>query len=72
MKNNHDILLPLLRDEFYNSFPPLTRGVKIVLSGLGDYLGDMAAASLVMPHEWVEAWSRTDPWKKSTPKIDLK
>lgn len=62
---NSDILLPLIKSEFYRSFPTMTRGVEFKLSDLGKYLGDIAALSLVMPKEWVENWRRTKPWENS-------
>ena len=56
--NDWDILKPLVTDEFYRSFPPLTKGVEIKLSGLKRYLGDLAALSLVMPKNWIKVWKK--------------
>jgi glucokinase len=66
-----DILLPLVKDEFFASFPALSRGVDIRLSALDDYLGDIAALSLVMPDEWVHEWQGSQPWKNAPPAINL-
>ena len=63
--NDHDILLPLVREEFHKSFPALSRGVEIRRSALDRYLGDIAALSLVMPEEWVAEWQRSEPWKRA-------
>ncbi len=71
MSNNSDLLLPLVRTEFYNAFKPLTRGVDIKLPGLGNYLGDMAAVSGVIPEALVAEWIAQEPWKKSVRQINL-
>jgi len=60
--NNLEILLPLIKEEFYRSFPTLSRDVEIRPSELESYLGDIAALSLVMPKDWVEEWQRKKPW----------
>lgn len=60
--NNLEILLPLIKEEFYRSFPTLSRGVEIRPSELESYLGDIAALSLVMPGDWVEEWQHKKPW----------
>lgn len=61
--NNQEILLPLIKEEFYRSFPTLSKGVEIKPSELDKYLGDIAALSLIMPDDWVEEWQRKKPWK---------
>lgn len=60
--NNLEILLPLIKEEFYRSFPTLSRDVEIRPSELESYLGDIAALSLVMPGDWVEEWQNKKPW----------
>ncbi len=62
---NWDVLKPLIEREYYNSFPPLTAGVKIVRSGLLDYAGDTAALSLVMPGAWIARWQKERPWESA-------
>jgi len=69
-QNNHDVLLPLIKEEFYNSFPVLSKGVDIRPSLLGNHLGELAGASLVMSDEWVEKWKITRPWEDA-PKVVL-
>jgi glucokinase len=66
---NKDILLPLIKKEFYNGFKPLTKDVKIIVSSLGDSVGDLGALSLVMPVYLVKKWQKTKPWKHA-PKVE--
>jgi len=66
-ENNKDTLLPLVKDEFYRSFPALSESVEIRPSALGSYLEDMAALSLVIPESWVEHWLINEPWKTAPP-----
>lgn len=61
--NNEDLLLPMVRDEFYRSFPLLSKDVRIEPTGLGKYLGDVAAISLIIPEEWVDDWKDIRPWE---------
>jgi glucokinase len=61
--NNWDLLEPLIRHEYYSCFPALTGEVRICLSALGKYVGDIAALSLVLPEDWIERYRRTEPWK---------
>ncbi len=61
--NNQDILMPLIREEFYKSFPALSEGVEIRPSTLGQHVGDLAALSIVAPEEWVKAFKENEPWK---------
>lgn len=70
--NNQEILLPLVKDEFYRSFPTLSKEVEIRPSELEQYLGDIAALSLVMPHDWIEEWQQKKPWKSAPEPIMLK
>jgi hypothetical protein len=65
------ILLPLVEREFYASFPALSRAVEIRLSALDNYLGDIAALSLVMPEAWITEWQGSQPWKSAPPAINL-
>ncbi|MBN1539748.1 MAG: ROK family protein [Candidatus Thermoplasmatota archaeon] len=69
--NNTDILLPLLMEEFFRSFPAMTKGVRVVPSELGEHLGDMGALSLVIPEEWIEEWRKSRPWEKAPATIVL-
>jgi glucokinase len=69
--NNWDLLEPFIRHEYYSSFPALTGQVRICLSALGKYLGDIAALSLVLPEEWIERYRRTEPWKRAPVQIRL-
>ena len=69
--NNRDILLPLVEQEFFKSFPALTSGVKFTPSALHTFLGDIAALSLVMPDEWVEKWEHDRPWENAPPAVVL-
>ncbi|MCL7412397.1 MAG: ROK family protein [ANME-2 cluster archaeon] len=69
--NNSEMLLPGIRDEFYRSFPVLSEGVDIRPSGLGSYLGDMAALSLVMPDDWIRKWQDNELWERAPPAIML-
>ena len=57
-----DIVMPMVKEEFYRSFPALSRDTEFRMSGLEGYLGDMAGLSLVMPEEWIEEWKRNEPW----------
>ena len=68
---NWDILEELVKTEFYGSFTPLTKGVKFKLSELQEYLGDLAALSLVMPEEWIEHWNEGKIWEKTPETIKL-
>ena len=69
--NNEDLLLPLLKEEFYRSFPALSRDVQFASSELGEYLGDIAAISLVIPEDWIEEWRTTKPWERAPDTIYL-
>lgn len=64
MMKSHKVLLPLIRKEFYTTFPSMTFDVEIKLSNLHESLGDLSALSLVMPDSWVKKWQRTKPWLK--------
>jgi glucokinase len=69
--NHRDLLLPLIKDEFYRSFPALTKDVIISPTELGEFLGDMAAISLVIPEDWIGEWKRIRPWEKAPETIHL-
>ena len=69
--NNWDLLAPLIRREFYPSFPALTGDVRICISELGKYIGDIAALSLVLPAEWIERYRCSEPWKCAPVQIRL-
>lgn len=68
--NNQEILLPLVCEEFYRSFSVLSEGVRIIPSGLGEYLGEMGGLSLVMPEDWVEEWRTERRWEGG-PEMEL-
>jgi hypothetical protein len=55
----------MIRDIFYQSFPLLSKDVRILPTGLGEYLGDVAAISLAIPDEWVEEWKFSKPWESA-------
>jgi glucokinase len=69
--NNIDLLLPIVKEEFYRSFPALSMDVRIEPTSLGDHIGDLAALSLVIPSEWVENWKMNEPWKRAPETIML-
>ena len=69
--NHEDLLLPMVKDEFYASFPALTKDVVFAATELGEYLGDIAAISLVIPEDWVDVWKREKPWERAPPTIFL-
>lgn len=60
---NWDVLEPLVKSEYYRSFPAMTSPVEIVPSELDEFLGDIAAMSLVIPMEWIDIWRKSTPWK---------
>ncbi len=69
--NNMDLLLPRVKEEFYSSFPLLSSNVEILPTGLGKYLGDVAALSLVIPDHWLEDWRQRRPWERSFETLTL-
>jgi glucokinase len=69
--NNVDLLLPLVRTEFYRSFPVLTGEVEFSPTLLGKYLGDMGALSLVIPDDRVEIWKKSRPWENGLETVYL-
>ena len=71
VSKNWDLLEPLVTEEFYRSFPALTREVAFKHSQLDRYLGDMAGLSLVMPKDWIEDWRDRAPWRSAPETIVL-
>jgi len=69
--NNIDILLPMVKYEFYRSFPALSNNVEFRPSVLDKYLVDLGALSLVMPEEWIEEWQKKRPWEYAPEAIVL-
>ncbi|NMB64015.1 MAG: ROK family protein [Spirochaetes bacterium] len=69
--NDSDILLPLIRKEFYSSFPVLSKSVIIEKSVLFEYIADISALSLVMPASWIESWRTYTPWMNAPELIKL-
>jgi glucokinase len=69
--NNIDILMPMIKDEFYESFPALSKGVEFRPSALDKSLGDLAALCLVMPDEWIRDWQIIKPWEYAPEPIIL-
>ncbi len=69
--NDSDILLPLIREEFYTSFPVLSKNVIIEKSSLFEYIADISALSLVMPASWIESWRAGSQWKQAPALIKL-
>ncbi|TFG60718.1 MAG: ROK family protein [Spirochaetales bacterium] len=69
--HNQDLLKPLLMETFGLSFPALSGGVEIKASELDNYLGDIAALSLVMPENWIVHWQKNRPWEKAPEAVIL-
>jgi glucokinase len=69
--NNRHILLPMVKEEFCNSFPALSKDVEFRPSALDSYLGDLAALCLVMPDDWVRQWQEKRPWEYAPEPIVL-
>ncbi|MCX8123794.1 MAG: ROK family protein [Spirochaetes bacterium] len=69
--NDSDIVLPLIRDEFYASFPVLSSNVIIERSSLFEYIADISSLSLVMPPSWIESWRQHKPWQQAPELITL-
>ena len=64
--NNEKLLMPMIREKFFaESFAAFSEGVEIVVTELGDYLGDLAALSLIMPQEWIADWQQQKPWQQA-------
>lgn len=47
-----------------NSMRPLSEGVKVVYPELGEYVGDIAGLSMVLPDKIIEQWQNQRPWEK--------
>ncbi|WP_372370840.1 ROK family protein [Candidatus Uabimicrobium sp. HlEnr_7] len=61
--NNQELLMPMIKSKFFGeSFTVFSDGVEIVASDLGEYLGDLAALSLIMPEDWIDKWQQEKPW----------
>jgi glucokinase len=69
--NDSDILLPLIREEFYKSFPVLSKGVIIEKSTLFEYIADISSLALAMPSLWIESWRIYKPWMQAPELIKL-
>ncbi|KAF5422597.1 MAG: glucokinase [Candidatus Methanocomedens sp.] len=69
--NNRHILLPLVKEEFFKSFPALSKDVEFRPSALDSYLGDLAALCLVMPDDWGRQWQEKRPWQFAPESIVL-
>lgn len=69
--NNEKLLLPMVEEEFYRAFPALTEDVIFRRSGLGEYLGDIAAVSLVIPGDWMDRWKDKKPWEDAPETIHI-
>lgn len=69
--NNMDILMTMIKAEFFKSFPALSHCVDFRPSGLDSCLGDMAAMCTVMPEDWIEVWQKNMPWKHAPRQIIL-
>lgn len=68
---DHDILMPLIKPEFKNTFKALSQDTQIKLTGLKDYLGDMAALSIIMPDDMQFYWINAEPWKYAPETIKI-
>lgn len=81
--NHEERLVPLIKEEFYKSFPALSMDVKIKRAKLTkiknikekqkiiNYLESMAPLSLVMPEDWIKDWQEKKPWKSVLEEIEL-
>jgi glucokinase len=69
--NNRHILLPMVKEEFFRSFPALSKDVEFRPSALDSYLGDLAGFCLVMPDDWVRQWHDNRPWELAPEPIIL-
>lgn len=69
--NDSDILLPIIRKEFYKSFPVLSAGVTIDRSPVFEHIADIAALALVMPASWIEQWRTHRVWLKAPAVVKL-
>jgi len=69
--NNVDLLMPMVKEFFYRSFPQLSEGVEIIPAQLGMHLGDLAAISLVIPEDLAGEWRRNRPWERMPDTIYL-
>ncbi|MCK4359872.1 MAG: ROK family protein [Candidatus Cloacimonetes bacterium] len=69
--NNQKVLLPLIENEFKKYFPAMTKNVYFKSSELHNYLGDIAALSLVMPEQWIKIWNKNTPWQNAPSMIKL-
>jgi glucokinase len=69
--NHKNLLLPMVKDEFFRSFPAMSGEVEITPTELGKYLGDVAAISLVIPEDWIEHWRNIKPWERAPETINL-
>ena len=69
--NNRHTLLPLVKEEFFKSFPALSKDVEFRPCALESYLGDLAALCLVMPDDWVRQWQEKRPWEYAPEPIVL-
>lgn len=56
-------MLPTVSHEIESRLPALTRGVSIVSAGLGSFVADVGALSLVIPAEWIPLWRKSEPWR---------
>lgn len=56
-------LAPAVLQEIETRLPALTAGVTLVPAALGTLVADIGACSLVLPHEWLFEWRRTQPWQ---------
>lgn len=63
--NNLDVLLePLQNYIAEKSMPAISEGVQIKPAELGEFVGDLAGLSLVIPSSWITQWQKTKPWGK--------
>ncbi|WP_019140986.1 ROK family protein [Noviherbaspirillum massiliense] len=56
-------LKPAVMEELEKRMPALTEGVSVVPAALGSFVADVGALSLVIPPEWIESWSASEPWR---------
>ncbi len=57
-------LAPLVLEEIAGRLPALTAEVTIRPAGLGEFVADIGALTLVAPDDWIARWRASAPWRK--------
>ena len=67
--NHSELLIPNVLDYIAeHSMVVLSEGVQLLLPELGNFVGDIAGLSLVLPESWIERWQEKKPWKDGVEK----